>query len=89
MSILQVDDRNRIYHKVGGDVLTYQISDEATKVGLDTTMYFGYLSHGGPWVIMVWDTVAKTYRYLAGKDGYTAAWAARETNSYVTFDAIG
>lgn len=65
----------------------YELSDYTDEAG--TTQYHGYVRSDGAWFIkrIVTNTDPRTVRFVSGASGYSDAWAARETKSYVTFDA--
>ena len=88
---MRIDDRNRIYHKAGGDHIDYEIANEAQDAGDSTITYYGYLAHGGAWVIQreTRDGTTASWAYAAGKTGYAANWTARESLSYISFSGIG
>lgn len=44
--------------------------------------YFGYVNVSGRWVILKQTVATKTYRYTAGKSGFTTAWANRASLGY-------
>ena len=88
---MRIDDRNRIYHKIGGDYVDYEISDEAQNTTDATITYFGWIAHGGAWCIQRETRVGTTsgWKYSAGKADYPTNWAARESLSYISFGGIG
>ena len=88
---MRIDDRNRIYHKAGGDYIDYEPSDEAQHSVDSTITYNGFIAHGGPWVIQKEIRVGTTasWTYAAGKTDYATNWTAREDLSYISFSGIG
>ena len=79
------------YHNVGGNDISFEPSDEDTS---GVVKYFGFISSFGSWIIMKMDSTDPTlitYRYAAGRTGYSTYWSQRATPgalSYVTFDQI-
>lgn len=82
---MQYTDYSFRFHKQGAHEMLYEISD---KDETSTTKYYGYLASTGSWIIMEWDTVADTFRYAAGDELYTAAWAGKAALSYALYSAI-
>jgi len=85
---MQITDRHFVYHNAGGDSIHFEISDEKAKAGDATIYYYGYISGSGSWIIMENDTDEGTYRYKIGSSLYAANWAARESLTYVFYNAI-
>lgn len=85
---IELRDVQRIYHKVGGDIIHFELSDEKEKSGDSTILYYGYLSDNGAWIIMENDTGEGTYRFKGGTSLYTANWTARETQTYGLYSAL-
>ncbi|MFA5388861.1 MAG: hypothetical protein WC312_03805 [Candidatus Omnitrophota bacterium] len=76
------------FHNVGAHGLDFEPSDEDTA---GAVRYYGFLSYCGAWIIMAIDTTtptAMTYRYYAGKSGYSVYWAGRADLPYVTYDQL-
>lgn len=63
----------------------YKVSDND-----DATdpQYCGYLAADGAWCIMKTNIAARSFRYAAGRSGYTTAWANRASLAYDYFDVI-
>ena len=86
---ITVADYQRIFHKVGGQNVIFEISDE--DIASDPS-YFGYLAESGAWIIQKRTASTGLYRYIAGQSGYktavTGAWATRAAKTYVHFNEI-
>lgn len=63
----------------------YKISD-GDEAG--TTKYYGFVDKDGNWYILKNDTTANSYRYTKGSGSYSAAWTARASKTYNTYDVI-
>ena len=85
---IQLTDFHYIYHKVGGSIVHFEISDEKEKAGDSTILYYGYVAENGAWIIMENDTDEGTYRYKIGTSLYAANWTARETHTYGLFNSM-
>jgi len=83
---LKFVDAQRIFHKVGGDEMHFEISDSNEAAD---PKYYGYLASNGAWIIMEVNEGAGTYRYCAGSSLYAANWAAKGVLSYVLYSALG
>lgn len=86
---MRVHDQNHIYRREGDGVICYEASDEKVKSTDSNVWYYGFLANGGAWIIMEDNRTTGTYRYVAGKTGYVAAFAARETTTFKYFSDIG
>jgi len=76
------------FHNVGQHGLNFEPSDEETS---GDVKYFGFVSYSGAWIIMKMDTTtptAITYRYYAGKTGYSVYWTGRGALSYVIYNEL-
>ena len=85
---MQLKDVQYLLHKIGDFIIPFEISDEKEKAGDNTISYYGWLAANGAWIIQESDTGEGTYRYCAGKDSYSAYWAARESQTYVLYSAL-
>ena len=85
---MQLKDFHYLYHKVGGDVIHFELSDEKVKSGDSTVRYYGYLAANGAWIIMEENLTNGTYRYAAGKTLYETHWELREGKEYVLYSAL-
>jgi hypothetical protein len=83
------------FHKAGGEVVSFEISNEDTDNA--TYKYYGYISSSGSWIIMRQQIAAggKIYKYYAGqdRDDYDDQWDATSAYigvlTFVTFDLVG
>jgi len=92
---ITVHDYKFIFHKVGGQDVYFEASNQDTT---DSTYnYFGYISSSGSWIIQRFEIIASTiiYAYAAGQtrtdyDGYWNSTTGRYIGSltFATFDAI-
>ena len=84
----QIHDHRFIYHNAGGNVVSFEASDQDTSDG--TYHYYGYLSSFGSWVIQRFEIGVGTisYRYASGQDEYAAAWAGKALLDYGYFNEI-
>ena len=53
-----------------------------------TVKYYGYLSKGGKWLILKWDTNADTFRYATGESDYETNWADRTMLNYKYYNEV-
>ena len=96
---ITVHDYRFIFHKVGGQNVVFEISNQDHTDS--TYMYFGYIAESGAWIIQRSQTIGSTkqWRYAAGKTrtDYDALWtegSGRFTDSvpslgFDTFDTLG
>lgn len=91
---IKVLDNTFIFHRVGGEEVAFEISNEDTTDSI--LQYYGYISSFGSWIIQRFEIIgtAILYRYVAGKTrtDYDAFW---DNNGvyiggaiFVTFDQI-
>lgn len=88
-------DFKRIFHKVGGENIVFEVSNEDHTDS--TYQYYGYVSESGSWIVQRFYVIADAviYRYSAGKTrtDYDALWSAAGIYvgglTFTTFDAIG
>lgn len=85
---IQLKDFHFVFHKVGGSVIHFELSDDLAKAGDATIHYYGYLAENGAWIIMENDTDEGTYRYVAGASLYAANWTARESQTYGLYSSM-
>lgn len=84
-----IHDYKFVYHKVGGQDVHFEPSDEDTTGA--TYQYYGFLSSSGSWLILRFDltvTDVINYRYAVGQSAYSTAWTARDTHTYNYFNDI-
>ncbi|KKK92199.1 hypothetical protein LCGC14_2705340, partial [marine sediment metagenome] len=64
---IRVLDNTFIFHKVGGQEIVFEVSNEDTSSA--TLQYYGYISSFGSWIIQRFKikTNAIIYTYAAGK----------------------
>jgi len=82
---LQKTDNNFIYHKIGGNEVIFEISDEDES---GNPLYYGYLSENGSWIIQQHNTTTGAYRYKMGQSDYATNWTGRGGLSYVYYNAL-
>lgn len=83
--MITLRDKSFKYHKDGDATVTYEIANEDLA---GDTQYFGHLNHSGAWIILKRVISTGVYTYCAGATGYAAAWAVRDTLTYVAFSAL-
>lgn len=73
---IQIADFRFIYHKVGGQEVYFEASNQDTSGA--TYQYFGYISSSGSWIIQRFHIIGSAiiYRYSAGQDvsDYITRW---------------
>ena len=70
---MRIKDTLRVLHKHGDEYAELYVSN-FDQTG--ATQYYGYVGHGGNWVIQRWDTATNILLYAYGQDmtAYAANW---------------
>jgi hypothetical protein len=76
---MQFHDYQYLFHKVGGQDVKFEASDQDTTAA--DLQYFGFLSASGSWIIQRFKITGSIieYRYAGGQDNYSASWTAKAT----------
>ena len=74
------DDDRMVAHRTGSEMTDMPISDIDDA---SNPQYYGYVNQEGGWVIMKYDTSAKTIRYAKGFGNYASNWTNRATSGVV------
>ena len=85
MSGLDFVDTNFKLHNIGGHIVNYQAARLTTS---GDPMYNGFLANDGSWIIMERNIATGIIKYCRGASGFVAAWAAKDTQTYVEYNAL-
>lgn len=89
---MHIQDNGFRFHKVGAPTVLYEMVEDRT--GTDGKRYIKYLNYAGGWIIAQIDSATvggyegnKT-KFCAGLADEAAAWAIKESLTYVEYDKL-
>lgn len=84
---MKITDSRFRFHSVGGHEVEFQSSDYDETLDV-TYNYYGFLDPNGAWIIMRVTKDSTSYRYSAGRSGYTDNWTSRGTLTYKYYNQL-